>query len=261
MLDQLNARVFTRGARSCSLLLLSVLIAWAASAQDEPEKQIVITPRDNKTIKEVKIEVKASTTYSEPGNAQEGPVVATELIVVRPKVDRPVEEVRIDVKTSTTYSNTADDWGVGVAVGFEQYRTENINSASLSKNRVLRTTDSTSWHNNLWLVGHRRLRLCEIVQFPLCENVGMFAAAKVVGEDGTAGIKDAAIGVSYVLPNDKFTVGIGAVNHRVRTFGAGLVEGAVVDKSYGNDIPFREHSEWGLVILVTFNVFPNLLKE
>ena len=193
-------------------------------------------------------------TYSETGDAQEKPVVQSKQIVVKPKDEKTIKEVKVDVKTTTTYSETSDDWGIGVALGFEQYRTDNINSASLSRDRVLRTTDSTSWHNSLWLVGYRRLER-------ISDRLGYFAAAKVVGEDGKAGIKDAAIGLSYIIPGDKFTVGVGAVNHRVRTFGAGLAEGQHLPKRYGNDIPFRERSEWGIVLLVTLDLFPGLLKK
>ena len=160
----------------------------------------------------------------------------------------------VDVQINFEEKQPPSPWSIGIALGAERYRTDLIEDASIDPERVLTVTNSTAWHNNLWTVGSRKFK-------EAC-NFGIFAAVKVVNEDGKAGFKDAAFGVSYTFVGDvPFSVGVGAVNHRTRTFGAGLEAGDTLPAEYGDEIPFHDRSEWGFLVLVSFDALPSLLSK
>ena len=160
----------------------------------------------------------------------------------------------VDVRINYAKKQPPSPWSLGLALGAERYRTDLIGGASINSKRVLTVTNSTAWHNNLWTIGSRTVKAnC---------NFGIFAAIKIVSEDGTTGLKDTAFGVSYRLGRDlPFSVGVGAVNHRTRTFGAGLEAGDTLPAEYGDEIPFHDRSEWGFLILVSFDALPSLLSK
>ena len=160
----------------------------------------------------------------------------------------------VDVRINYAKKQKPSPWSLGLALGAERYRTDLIEGASISSKRVLTVTKSTAWHNNLWTIGSRKFKTdCDF---------GIFAAAKIVSEDGTAGLRDVAFGLSYTFGRDlPFSVGAGVVNHRTRTFAAGLEEGDTLPAEYGDEIPFHDRSEWGFLILVSFDALPSLLSK
>ena len=140
-------------------------------------------------------------------------------------------------------------WEFALGVGFERFKTDYVDEvAILGEGKTLAVKSTTSWRNGLWAVGIMDTR-AESDAMP-----NLFVAAKVVGEDGTASLKDAAIGFSWSVGKSALGFGIGIANHRSRSLAPGLRDQRPLPDGYGSNDVYRERSEWGLILLTSYKV-------
>lgn len=156
-------------------------------------------------------------------------------------------------------------WGLGFALGIEQYREPYIETASIQgdgeNERIVTTERSIETRPSAWMTINWNLKPFGKTTMKMrgsddaSKKWGFFAGVKLLGES-TEVFSAFALGpqITFLTTNNReISVGIGWVTHPTRTFAGNIVEGESLPTQF-DDIVFEESTENSFIVMMSVGV-------
>lgn len=183
-----------------------------------------------------------------------------------------------DVEEPDPRETALKNWGLAAGIGVEFYDDRYIETASLQgQNRLVVVEKDFESKPSFWAVGNWTVDDCGALGFigrsrVMCADwhkPGFFVGAKLIGDSGeflqgvTLGIQMAFLqnvavvgldGRARTAPRPSWNVGIGWVNHSVKSLAKGITEGEALPADF-DDVILRESTDNGWIIMISKNIF------